>query len=207
MVVKNQKQEKPGKRVLLFLGLGFEAFEAGAFTDVFGWSREAGSQPADMFTTALHPEIRCTWNLIVRPELIFDQVRVEDFDALAIPGGFESAGFQQDTADERVQQLIRDFHRQKKPIAAICVAAIPLAKSGILSGRSATTYDLDDGKWRRQLHQAGAHVQDEIMVRDEHIITSMGPSSSLPVAFTLLTMLTSPENTQMVKKMMREDHL
>ncbi|MGM0626243.1 MAG: DJ-1/PfpI family protein [Bacteroidota bacterium] len=207
MVVKNQKPEKPGRRVLLFLGQGFEAFEAGAFTDVFGWSREVGKEPVDMITTALHPEIRCTWNLIVRPELSFEQVCVDDFDALAIPGGFESAGFQQDTADERVQQLIKDFHRQKKPIAAICVAAIPLAKSGILYGRSATTYDLDGGKWRRQLDQAGAIVQDEIMVRDKHIITSTGPSSSLPVAFTLLTMLTSPENTAMVKRMMREEQL
>jgi putative intracellular protease/amidase len=59
------------KRVLLFLAQGFEAYEASVFTDVLGWSRAFGTEPVDLQTTALRSEIRCTWNLNVRPEIEF----------------------------------------------------------------------------------------------------------------------------------------
>lgn len=101
------------KKVLLFLAQGFEAYEASVFTDVIGWSRAFGTEPVDMVSTGLHSEIRCTWNLIVRPEISFDQVRTMDFDALAIPGGFEKAGFYEDAYDERCLNLIRDFEKPK----------------------------------------------------------------------------------------------
>jgi len=71
------------KKVLLFLSQGFEAYEASVFTDVFGWSRESGFKPVDLITTGLRPTIQCYWNLIVQPELPFDQVDVDDYDALA----------------------------------------------------------------------------------------------------------------------------
>ena len=81
------------KKVLLFLAQGFEEYEASVFTDVFGWSRIYGKEPVDLVTTGLRPEIKCTWNLIVLPEIQFKNVEINDYDVLAIPGGFEKAGF------------------------------------------------------------------------------------------------------------------
>ena len=191
------------KKVLLFLAQGFEAYEASVFTDVFGWSREFGSEPVDLVTTALRPELKCTWNLIVRPELDFEKVNVGNFDALAIAGGFEKAGFYEDAYDERILKLIREFDREGKAIAAICVSALPLGKSGILKGRKATTYDLLDGVRRKQIADFGAEVLDESIVIDRNIITSTGPSTGLDVAFSLLEMLTNKKNVEVVKKYMR----
>lgn len=191
------------KKVLLFLAQGFEAYEASVFTDVIGWSRAFGTEPVDMVSTGLRSEIHCTWNLIVRPEIAFDQLRTMDFDALAIPGGFEKAGFYEDAYDDRFLSLIREFDEQKKIIATVCVAALPLGKSGILKNRKATSYDLLDGLRRKQLAEFGAHVQDEQIVVDGNIITSTGPSTGLDVAFRLLEMLTTRENVDMVRKCMR----
>ena len=78
------------KKVLLFLAQGFEEYEAGVFTDIFGWSRVFGTEPVDLITTGLRPEIKCTWNFIVKPEIDFIEIDVGDFDALAIPGGSEN---------------------------------------------------------------------------------------------------------------------
>jgi len=191
------------KRVLLFLAQGFEAFEASVFTDVIGWSKFFGIEPVDLVTTGLRSEIKCTWNLIVRPEIEFDEIKTKDFDALAIPGGFEKAGFYEDAYDERFLKLIREFDKVNKIIASICVAALPLGKSGILTNRKATTYDLLDGLRRKQLADFGANVQDEKIVVDKNIITSTGPSAGLDVAFRLLEMLTDLENVNIVKKYMR----
>ena len=191
------------KKVLLFLAQGFEEYEAAVFTDVIGWSRVFGNEPVDLLTTALRTEIKCTWNFIVRPELEFEQINVQEFDALAIPGGFENAGFYEDAYDERLLNLIRKFDKQGKIIASICVAALSLGKSGVLKGRKATTYDLLDGLRRKQLVDFGAEVLDESVVIDKNIITSTGPSTGLDVAFKLLEMLTNSENASMVKKYMR----
>jgi len=191
------------KRVLLFLAQGFEEYEASVFTDVIGWSRVYGKKPVALITTGLRPEIKCTWNFVVRPELEFDKIKVQDFDALAIAGGFEKAGFYEDAYNERLLSLIREFDREGKIIAAICVSALSVGKSGVLKGRKATTYDLLDGVRRKQLAEFGANVQDESIVIDKNIITSTGPSTGLDVAFLLLEMLTDKENVNLVKKYMR----
>jgi 4-methyl-5(b-hydroxyethyl)-thiazole monophosphate biosynthesis len=191
------------KRVLLFLSQGFEAYEASVFTDVMGWSRSFGNEPVDLITTGLRPELRCTWNLIVRPELEFEKITVQDFDALALAGGFEKAGFYDDAYDERLLNLIREFDKEGKIIASICVSALPIGKSGVLKGRKATTYDLLDGLRRKQLAEFGAIVKDEKIVVDKNIITSTGPSTAIDVAFTLLEMLTDKENLKAVKHFMR----
>jgi protein deglycase len=191
------------KKVLLFLAQGFEEYEAGVFTDVIGWSRVLGKEPVDMITTGLRPEIRCKWNFNVRPEIEFDKINATDYDALAIPGGFEDAGFYEDVFDERFLNLIREFDKDGKVIAAVCAAAIPVGKSGVLKGRNATTYDLLDGFRRKQLADFGATVQDKHVVIDKNIITSTGPATGLEVAFKLLEMLTSTKNVDEVKKYMR----
>jgi 4-methyl-5(b-hydroxyethyl)-thiazole monophosphate biosynthesis len=191
------------KKILLFLAQGFEEYEASVFTDVIGWSRVYGNKPVNLVTTGLRPEIKCTWNFIVRPELEFEKINVQEFDALAIPGGFEKAGYYQEAYDERFLNLIREFDKQGKIIASICVAALPIGKSGVLKGRKATTYDLLDGVRRKQLADFGAEVQDESIVIDKNIITSTGPSTAIDVAFILLEMLTDKENVKVVKKYMR----
>jgi 4-methyl-5(b-hydroxyethyl)-thiazole monophosphate biosynthesis len=191
------------KKVLLFLAQGFEEYEAGVFTDVIGWSRVIGTEPVDMITTGLRPEIKCKWNFNVRPEIEFDKINSKDYDALAIPGGFEDAGFYEDVFDERFLNLIREFNKDGKIIAAVCAAAIPVGKSGVLKGRDATTYDLSDGCRRKQLADYGANVQNLHIVIDKNIITSTGPATGLDVSFALLEMLTSIENVNVVKKNMR----
>ena len=191
------------KKVLLLLAQGFEEYEASVFTDVIGWSRIYGTESVDLITTGLRPEIKCTWNLIVRPEIKFDNVKTNDYDALAIPGGFEKAGFYEDAYDEKFLELIREFDKEQKIIASICVAALPIGKSGVLRNRKATTYDLMDGLRRKQLADYGAKVQDQRIVIDKNIITSTGPATGLDVAFKLLDMLTSKENVNVIKKYMR----
>ncbi len=156
-----------------------------------------------MVTTAFHAEKKCTWNLIVRPELEFEKVNVQDFDALAIAGGFEKAGFYEDAYDERLLNLIRAFDREEKTIASVCVSALPIGKSGVLKNRKATTYDLMDGFRRKQLADFGAVVLHESVVVDKNIITSTGPSTGLEVAFKLVEMLSSQENVAEIKKYMR----
>nr|WP_312216636.1 DJ-1/PfpI family protein [Clostridioides sp.] len=189
------------KKVLLLLANGFEAVEASVFTDVIGWNKLEGDGTTDLITAGMRENLKCTWNFTVIPEMHISEVNIDEFDALAIPGGFEEAGFYKDAYREEFLNIIRKFDRAGKIIASICVGALPIGKSGVLVGRNATTYNF--GKRQKQLSEFGANVLgDEPIVVDKNIITSYNPSTAFDVAFNLLEILTSKENCANVKKLM-----
>lgn len=67
----------------------------------------------------------------------FDAIRVEDYDALVIPGGRAPEYLR---LDPKVIAAVRHFAEANKPIAAICHGAQLLAAAGALSGRSCSAY-------------------------------------------------------------------
>lgn len=190
------------KRVLILLSNGFEAYEAGAFIDVLGWANEFGSEPIEIITAGLRAKLNCTFGFRVMPDIQVDTINANDFDALAMPGGFEKAGFYEDAYSEDFLQIIRAFDKNKKTIAAICVGSLPLGKSGILANRPATTYHLLEGKRRKQLAEMGARVIDQSVVHHGHIITSTSPATAVDVAFSLLEKMTSRENADHIRRLM-----
>jgi 4-methyl-5(b-hydroxyethyl)-thiazole monophosphate biosynthesis len=191
------------KKVLLLLADGFEAVEASVFTDVIGWNRLEGDLSTELVTVGLRDKLKCTFNFNVTPELLLHQADLNEFDALAIPGGFQEAGFYKDAYSEEFLDVIREFDKNGKIIASVCVGALPVAKSGVLKGRFGTTYNLGDGFRQKQLKEFGVNVlKDEPIVIDKNIITSYNPSTAFGVAFKLLELLTSVENCAYVKRLM-----
>lgn len=188
---------------MLLLPAGFEELEAAAFTDVMGWSRLHGIQAVGLITAGMHPEVKSVWGHVFQPQLLVSQVKVSDFDALALPGGFEAAGYYTDAFDEGMLGLIRAFNSDKKPIASVCVGALPLARAGVLMEKPATTYVLPAGERTNQLASMGAALQQNPVVQHNHLITSAGPATALDVAFALLEMLTGQENVKVVRHWMR----
>ncbi|EGA91434.1 DJ-1/PfpI family protein [Planococcus donghaensis MPA1U2] len=189
-------------KILLLLANGFEASEASVFTDVMGWNKWEGDGSTELVTVGKHPQLQCTWNFQVIPEQQLSDISLEEFDALAIPGGFEEAGFYEDAFSTDFQEVVRYFDVHKKPIASICVAALMVAHSGVLKNKRATTYDHPTSKRRDQLKQYGIHVVDQRIVCENHIITSANPGTAFDVAFKLLEMVTSKENKDKVKELM-----
>jgi 4-methyl-5(b-hydroxyethyl)-thiazole monophosphate biosynthesis len=157
------------KKVLLLLCEGVEVLEAAAFYDVLGWSGASGLDPVKVITAGLHTEVNCSFGLKIIADALLQEIDVKQFDALAIPGGFEAFGFYKDAYSEQVTGFIKNFGELKKPIASICVGALPLAKTGLLIGQRGTTYHLMEGKRRQQLAEFGVQVIDEPIVRTNNI--------------------------------------
>lgn len=132
-------------------------------------------------------------------DVLIDEVNVNDYDALAIPGGFREFGFKEEALHPKTQKLIRAFHEHRKPIATVCVAAFALAESGILQGKNATVYHLDNGKTQEELRKYGVNVINEPIVVDKNIITSYCPETAVGVAFHLLEMLIGTEKMEEVR--------
>lgn len=189
-------------KTLLFLAKGFETMEFSVFVDVLGWARNDYGYDVQVETCGFQREVLSTFNIPILVDKIIDEVNVDDYDALAIPGGFEEFGFYEEAYDEKFLNLIREFDMQGKIIATICVAALPLGKSGVLKNRKATTYHLRDAHRQKQLAEFSVDVVNEPIVIDKNIITSYCPETASEVAFKLLELLTSKEQMEIVKKAM-----
>lgn len=190
------------KNVLLLLANGFEIYEASAFIDVFGWNQCDGDRGTRLLTGGLSREVESAFSQRMVVDLVDGQIDVADFDALAVPGGFPECGFLDDGFDERFLSIVRRFHGEGKIVASICLGALPLARSGILAGKAATTYNQEEGRWQRELVSYGARLSDGSIVRDVGVVTSWNPSTAVDVAFALLEDLTGSANMLDVRSQM-----
>lgn len=190
-------------KVLLLCLKAFETMEFSVFVDVLGWARDEAKKDIQVITCGFDKTVVSTFGIPVIMDCLIDEIRAEEYDALAIPGGFQEYGFREEAFHKKTLDLICDFNMQKKPIATVCVAAFALAKSGILVGKRATTYHLMDGVRQKELATfEGVEVVDEPVVEDGNIITSYCPKTAPEVAFRLLEKLTDWETTEYIKTIM-----
>ena len=102
-------------------------------------------------------------------ELTLDEVDVDAFDALVLPGGV--ANPDKLRVEERAVEIVQDFMDEGKIVAAICHAPWLLAEADVIDGRRLTSFP----SIRTDLENAGGEVVDEEVVVDENLITSRKP--------------------------------
>ena len=100
------------------------------------------------------------WGQCVTVDAGLDDVSVDAFDALLLPGGQMNPDILR--MDERVIDLIEDFNDAEKPIAAICHAPWLLIEADIVEGRTVTSWP----SLRTDLSNAGANVIDQEVAVD-----------------------------------------
>lgn len=188
------------KKVLLLLAEGFEVFEASVFIDVIGWNLEEGDGSTELFSCGLRKEIKSSFKQRFITDYQIDEVDVDSFDALAIPGGFETYGFYTDAYNEKFLDLIRAFKSKRKMIASICVGALPVGKSGVLKDKKGTVYQNEVRC--EALKRFGVEVICQPIVVDDNVITSWNPSTAIDVALLLLEHLTNKKNADKVRDLM-----
>lgn len=189
-------------KVLLFCAKGFETMEFSVFVDVLGWARDTFGYDVQVETCGFTKTVVNTFGVPILMDKLIGEVSAGEYDAIAVPGGFEAFGFYEEAYHEKFLELLREFDRQGKTVAAVCVAALPLGKSGILRGRTATTYHLNGGQRQKQLAGLGVTVKNQRVVIDKNIITSYCPETAPDVAFALLEQLVGTEKMRAVKAAM-----
>lgn len=98
----------------------------------------------------------------------FDAVNTEDYVGLVIPGGRAPEYLRM---NDRVIEIVREFDRVKKPIAAVCHGAQLLAAADILQGRLCSAYPA----CAAEVKLAGGQYADIAVteaVTDGHLVTA-----------------------------------
>ena len=194
-------------KILLFLTQGFEDLEAVATLDVFGWTQyRQHLRKVSVTTAGFHKEVKSRFGITISPDLLYPEINPQDYQALVLPGGFHSHGFNE-AYDARIHELALKIHENGGYIATMCVGILPVADSGLLKGKKATTYPhsrYHDNIGR--LREAGAKVvNDRHVVMDDRIISCDGPGSSLEVIFLLMECLLGRDATKEVRRYMIYD--
>ena len=168
------------KSAAIILADGFEEIEALTTVDVL---RRAGIR-IDMFS--LHgPASTGSHGITVTADSPLGENKLEEYDMLIFPGGMPGAANLRD--DGRVLCLTQEFDKDpEKYVAALCAAPMVLAAAGITKGRRVTSYPSDNF---RAFFTDAEYVEDELVVVDDHMITSRGPATAFLFAYTLVEIL------------------
>lgn len=110
------------------------------------------------------------WSNTYKVDRTIDEVTADEYNALVLPGGVINPDLLR--INEHALAFVRDFFKQKKPVAAICHAPWTLISADVVKGRKMTSYK----SIKVDLINAGANWVDEEVVVDQGFVTSRNPN-------------------------------
>lgn len=123
----------------------------------------------------------------VKIEKTLKDLDVSQFDCLLFVGG---SGAMEHLDNLESYFLINEAKNQKKIIAAICIAPLILAKSGILKGKKATVWSSDlDKSALKEFRKQEVKYMPEKSVVDGKIVTADGPSSIVEFCKNIINLI------------------
>lgn len=152
------------KKVLMFIYDSFAEFEI----SIFITSLNGKNFKLETFSITDQPVISAG-KLRVIPDLTMDDINVEEYVALIIPGGEPSPHL----TNQKLLNLISSFYEQKTLIGAICGGPALLGAAGILDNVSYTTSITKDDHLYRDVMNWD-HKKEHLLVIDQHVITATG---------------------------------
>ena len=180
--------DKIMSEVCVFLADGFEEIEALTVVDLLRRAKVY----VDTVSITDDYTVRGAHGIPVQTEDLITEIDFKESDMIVLPGGMP--GTLHLGEHKGVQNILKDFHNEKKNIAAICAAPSVLGKYGILEGRRACCYP----SFETQL--TGAEVVFEPVVQDGHIVTSRGMGTAIPFALKLTEVLCGAKAANEVKE-------
>ena len=182
-------------KVYIFLADGFEEIEGLTVVDIM---RRAKIDVETISITG-QKQINGAHKIIVEADRLFEETDFSDGDMLVLPGGMP--GTLNLKEHEGLRNLIGEFDKKKKYLAAICAAPSILSELGILKGRKACAYpSFEEGL-------DCAQVVHEAAVTDGHVTTGRGMGAAIPFALKLTELLCGTEKANEIAESICIDSL
>ncbi|EDV98159.1 GH22956 [Drosophila grimshawi] len=179
------------KSALIILAPGAEEMEFTIAADVL---RRAGITVTVAGLTGSEP-VKGSRDIYIVPDKSLKQaVDAQPYDVVVLPGGLGGSNAMCDS--QAIGDLLRAQESAGRLIAAICAAPTALAKHGIATGKSLTSYPA----MKPQLIDKYCYVDDKNVVQDGNLITSRGPGTAFEFALKISEQLAGAEKAKEVAK-------
>lgn len=153
-----------GKNIALFIA--FQGFRDEEYIEPKKALEAAGHKVTTVSTAK--GEARGKFRLTAQVDKTVDEVRAEDFDALALVGG---PGALEHLDNPKVHALFRRAFELGKLCGAICISPVVLAHAGLLKGRTVACFP--DGA--DEVKKGGGNCTGSELEIDGKLITASGP--------------------------------
>ena len=161
-------QKLTGKRVAIITENGFEEEE---LTKPLQALKEAGANA--QIVSPQQDKVKAWdhdhWSIELPVDVPIDSANPEEFDALVVPGGVLNPD--KERMNEKCVEFVKHFLNSGKPVAAICHGPQLLIETGLLKGRTMTSYP----SIKTDLINAGVNWVDKEVVVDNGLVTSRSP--------------------------------
>lgn len=176
------------KKILLLLAEGFEEVEALTVVDYL----RRMDIVVDTCSITGENKVEGAHKIIVESDKILDEIYgAKDYDGLVIPGGMPGSTNLRD--NDRVIELVKEFNKDEKLIAAICAGPIVLEKANILEGKMVTSYPgFED--------ELSGIYKEDLVVQDKNVITARGPAVAVYFALKIIENLLGENRVEDLKK-------
>lgn len=176
------------KKVLIPLANGFEEIEFITTIDIL---RRASIEVISASITE-NQYVTGSHNVVIKTDELFENIKDDNFEAIAIPGG--SVGMEKLKNYSSLIKKIKDMNSENKLIAAICAASVILEEAQVIKNKF-TCYP----GFENRIH-SGEYIQNDIVVKDENIVTSQGPATTMFFALEIVKYLLGEEKKTEVYK-------
>lgn len=160
-------------KIACLLADGFEDVEALASAALL---RRAG-YIVDFFSVDHQSKVIGSYQTVVTDIIDINQLHIDDYDALFIPGGKAAFRLREDT---RIKEIALSFNQQEKWMLSICAAPTVYGMIGLMDGLNYTSFpgtENDMGKANRINQKA---------VRDGRFITARSAGSVYNFVFEII---------------------
>ncbi|MCL5292777.1 MAG: type 1 glutamine amidotransferase [Actinobacteria bacterium] len=168
-----------GKRIAFILAKDFDDTE---FEVPYNRLKEVGADATIVGLRAGDDFCGDHDRVCVTTDKSFDEVSVDDFDGLVIPGGYSPDKLR---LDDRAVSFVRDFVNSGKTVGAICHGPQILITAGVVKGRTLTCWP----SIAVDLKNAGANYVDQQVVVDGNLVSSRNPRDAEAFAAKLIQMI------------------
>lgn len=145
-----------------------EWFEDSEYTEPAGAFKAAGHRLTVVGLEAGNTVRGKKENTPVVIDLAVEKARVDDFDALLIPGGYSPDKLR---AHEAPVEFVRKFVNSGKPVFSICHGPQILITADVVKGRKMTGWK----SIAQDIRNAGAEFLDQAVVVDGNLVSSRFP--------------------------------
>lgn len=175
------------KKVAVMFADGFEEIEAISIVDIL---RRAS---IDAKMVGLEKKnVKGAHGVEMIADMVLADLKVSQFDMIVLPGGLPGAEYL--AKSESLGEVLREFDKADKFIAAICAAPWALSTAKVLKD----SYTCYPGFESNVDHKG--YVSDKNVIVDKNIITSRGPATAMEFSLNLIEVLSGDVKKDEIKQ-------